>query len=78
MRKSLLTEAFCFLGIDWGKQRRGLPGLAGGSLRVAAVHKNKHPSSERAGVLYGESLAMTYFHTGIRTIIGAESFHGPV
>ena len=21
---------------------------------------------------------MTYFHTGIRTIIGAESFHGPV
>ena len=25
-----------------------------------------------------ESLAMTYFHTGIRTIIGAESFHGPV
>ena len=24
------------------------------------------------------SLTMTYFHTGIRTIIGAESFHGPV
>ena len=21
---------------------------------------------------------MTYFHTGTRTIIGAESFHGPV
>ena len=21
---------------------------------------------------------MTYFHTGVRTIIGAESFHGPV
>ena len=21
---------------------------------------------------------MTYFHTGIRTIIGVESFHGPV
>ena len=21
---------------------------------------------------------MTYFHTGIRTIIGAEAFHGPV
>ena len=21
---------------------------------------------------------MTYFHTGIRTIIGAELFHGPV
>ncbi len=25
-----------------------------------------------------KSLAMTYFHTGIRTIIGAELFHGPV
>lgn len=25
-----------------------------------------------------ESLAITYFHTGIRTIIGVESFHGPV
>ena len=24
------------------------------------------------------SLTMTYFHTGIRTIIGAEVFHGPV
>ena len=24
------------------------------------------------------SLRMSYFHTGIRTIIGAESFHGPV
>ena len=24
------------------------------------------------------SLTMTYFHTGTRTIIGAKSFHGPV
>jgi hypothetical protein len=24
------------------------------------------------------SLTMTYFHTGIRTIIGADSFHCPV
>ena len=24
------------------------------------------------------SLTITYFHTGIRTIIGVESFHGPV
>ena len=24
------------------------------------------------------SLTMTYFHTGIRTIIGAEAFHFPV
>ena len=25
-----------------------------------------------------KSLTMTYFHTGIRTIIGAEAFHCPV
>ena len=25
-----------------------------------------------------ESLTITYLHTGIRTIIGVESFHGPV
>ena len=24
------------------------------------------------------SLTMSYFHTGTRTIIGAEAFHGPV
>ena len=33
------------------------------------------------GVLRGfldKSLTMTYFHTGCSTIIGAESFHGPV
>ena len=29
-------------------------------------------------VLGYKSLTMTYFHTGIRTIIGAESFHCPV
>ena len=28
--------------------------------------------------LWGSSLTMSYFHTGIRTIIGAEAFHGPV
>ena len=30
------------------------------------------------GVHLANSLTMTYFHTGIRTIIGAESFHCPV
>jgi hypothetical protein len=30
------------------------------------------------GVFWGNSLTMSYFHTGIRTIIGAELFHGPV
>ena len=32
-----------------------------------------------AGALFAiGSLTMSYFHTGIRTIIGAESFHCPV
>ena len=30
------------------------------------------------GLFRFNSLRMSYFHTGIRTIIGAESFHGPV
>ena len=30
------------------------------------------------GGLGNSSLTMSYFHTGIRTIIGAESFHCPV
>jgi hypothetical protein len=30
------------------------------------------------GILKNTSLTMSYFHTGIRTIIGAASFHGPV
>ena len=35
-------------------------------------------SLELKGVLGCKSLTMTYFHTGIRTIIGAKSFHCPV
>ena len=31
-----------------------------------------------AGRFQYKSLTMTYFHTGIRTIIGAKSFHCPV
>ncbi len=30
------------------------------------------------GFLCMGCLTITYFHTGIRTIIGVESFHGPV
>jgi hypothetical protein len=37
----------------------------------------KTPGSHRA-FLTNISLTMSYFHTGIRTIIGAEAFHCPV
>jgi len=30
------------------------------------------------GRFWNKSLTMTYFHTGIRTIIGAKAFHCPV
>ena len=39
--------------------------------------KNKPPTREYQGLYIG-CLAVTYFHMGIHTIIGAESFHGPV
>ena len=43
----------------------------------SAVQKCQSPC--KAGALVGvSSLTMSYFHTGIRTIIGAESFHCPV
>ncbi|MBR7920680.1 hypothetical protein KDX16_33310, partial [Burkholderia vietnamiensis] len=49
------------------------PGLA--YFSVAPMQK---PPPVRAGVSGLGSLTITYFHTGIRTIIGVESFHGPV
>ena len=39
--------------------------------------KRKRPIN-RLGVQGIGSLTMTYFHTGIRTIIGAKAFHFPV
>lgn len=37
----------------------------------------KTPDTQVSGVR-NKCLAVTYFHMGIHTIIGAESFHGPV
>ncbi|MDN7853706.1 hypothetical protein, partial [Burkholderia seminalis] len=52
------------------------------ALHVAAHvrfrRRNAKTPAFRAGVLGLGSLTITYFHTGIRTIIGVESFHGPV
>ena len=38
----------------------------------------QQPNVGLLGACKHKSLTMTYFHTGIRTIIGAKSFHGPV
>ena len=40
--------------------------------------KQKAPAREEPGLLRITSLTITYFHTGCSTIIGVESFHGPV
>ena len=45
--------------------------------RPCGAHKQKGPSSLTRG-LANISLTMSYFHTGTRTIIGAEAFHCPV
>ena len=70
----------------------GLGGPVGGEeSEIAAAHlagaradsafpapQMQKPPPVRAGVSGLGSLTITYFHTGIRTIIGVESFHGPV
>ena len=38
----------------------------------------KNPPLNKRGGFWIISLTMTYFHTGIRTIIGAKAFHCPV
>jgi hypothetical protein len=43
----------------------------------ANAETKKNPVAFATGLL-DISLTMSYFHTGIRTIIGAESFHCPV
>jgi hypothetical protein len=46
-----------------------------------AHHKIKRPKEKSPRRMTGASiisLTMSYFHTGIRTIIGAEAFHCPV
>ena len=46
-------------------------------MRPYWVHTKKSPVF-RTGFSHFNSLTMSYFHTGIRTIIGAEAFHCPV
>ena len=47
------------------------------TLEVSTL-KDKSPCAFARGFWGCRSLTMSYFHTGIRTIIGAEAFHCPV
>ena len=40
--------------------------------------RTKKTPTQMSGRFRFNSLTMSYFHTGIRTIIGAEAFHCPV
>jgi hypothetical protein len=42
------------------------------------VSRSKKARSNDRALCFDISLTMSYFHTGIRTIIGAEAFHCPV
>jgi hypothetical protein len=48
------------------------------TLRFCRVNAETPPVWGWGFCLLLGSLTITYFHTGIRTIIGVESFHGPV
>ena len=68
---------------DWWMFRRNKKALLLSSQRFLCIWsllcaKQKTPVIADWGFLGCKSLTMTYFHTGTRTIIGAESFHCPV
>ncbi len=48
------------------------------SFALHSVQTQKSPTINWSGFLLHISLTMSYFHTGTRTIIGAEAFHCPV
>src|ERR1700748_18385 len=56
----------------------GRCGTESDSLQLLSPLQSKKPCSIEQGFLGCNSLTITYFHTGTRTIIGVESFHGPV
>ena len=45
---------------------------------VKTYHKKRKRPDHKIGPLQINSLTMSYFHTGTRTIIGAKAFHYPV
>ena len=64
-----------FSSNHWGKASCVLPPATRPGVEQKA---NPVPACSQRGGFQHKSLTMTYFHTGICTIIGAKSFHGPV
>src|SRR5665647_375234 len=63
-----------------GQQRGGVYPECLNEVGEKLIPQKEKPSrsKDQLGVSGGKSLTMSYFHTGIRTIIGAKSFHCPV
>lgn len=49
-----------------------------GLVNTKRTKENARLIKNQPGIPCCKSLTMSYFHTGIRTIIGAKSFHCPV
>ena len=63
---------------DW-QRLTGEARLSGHLARHPPLSLEKQKPLPKQGLFFTvSSLTMSYFHTGIRTIIGAESFHCPV
>ena len=85
-RKTVDANDTKIIFILHGYFSRWVPALFSGSLRCClkafsllsfSLPKNKPLSISVQGLVV-RCLAVTYFHMGIHTIIGAESFHDPV
>jgi hypothetical protein len=63
---------------DRGSHTHCTPTLNALICTPCGLQKQMPPHSLEPGGTWNRSLTMTYFHTGIRTIIGAEAFHCPV
>jgi hypothetical protein len=59
-------------------EMRAVAGVRLRSMRIGAPESKTPELGISSGGCGDISLTMSYFHTGIRTIIGAEAFHCPV
>ena len=70
MRNARHDRAFVLVALTIGVRRHA-------DAKTGATKQNARAISGSGSSLY-ISLTMSYFHTGTRTIIGAEAFHFPV
>ena len=79
-RHKTLTSCSSLAVISWALYSSTLFKPQSNKLRFKFIplQTQKPPIRSNRGLRVDWSLTMTYFHTGIRTIIGAKAFHCPV